>query len=77
MSKEKVIIWIWGCLVAVFGIFYAGNLFYIMLYKWVNPDGTLSISFDGAGFAQFILVCAVYYTTKTILLSETKQWMEK
>jgi len=69
MNKEKMVLFIWGCLTIIFVSFYAisGILNTIKIFKLTN--GT-TISLDMAGLGEIVLIIAVCHLSKYILTNK-------
>ena len=72
MNREKIIIFIWGCLTAVMISMYAASaiLNTVKIYK---TSGGAEISLDTAGLGEAILILCVYYITKHLLSEKVER----
>jgi len=66
MDKQKIILWIWVCLVVVFTTYFVCQIILNTIIVYKTSQGT-ELSIDAGGLAIFALVIAVYYATKILL----------
>jgi len=69
MNKEKLLLFIWGCLTVVLVSLYAVSGF-LNTVKIFKLSGGTTINLDMAGIGEIALICAVYYLSKYILEGE-------
>ena len=75
MNRERIIIFLWGCVTVVFISMFVASSFLETVKIWKLSNGS-TISLELGGLGEICFIVAVYYITKLLLIRRLRDAKE-